>query len=235
MTIDVASPADLQDAALNYDDERGNSYLITHFVRGEGPTCGPTVHLVEVTNSGGVIPPHFHGEDQFQLVTRGDGQIGKTSLAPGTFHYVDGFTPYGPIEVGREGLTFFTVRPKQNTVTHLMPGSGHLRKRRTKRAGFVCNVDMDDPQNQVVSGPHEDGLATFRQTFKGGSSVKVAAPHESGGQVAFVLRGELIVDSKVYPQWSCVSVPAGEVFQARAGSGLLDLLLFQFGVQKSAN
>jgi hypothetical protein len=224
--VQVVSPTEVQSKPLDIGD--GNQYAVSWFIGSPDADRGHTVHMGEVLNPGGVIPAHFHDEHQFQLIASGSGRLGKAPVAPGTFHYVDAYTPYGPIEAGPDGLAFFTIRVNPSHLTENMPGARHLRAERSQRAGFTHALDLAKPEDTALEGPHPDGLAAFRRTFEAGKPVELHAPEMTGGQVAFVLTGELVVDDVSYRQWSCVSVPAGEVATGLAGDVALDMLILQF-------
>src|SRR5690349_1401730 len=68
-----------------------------------------------------VSPPHFHQNDQFQVVIDGKGTLGKHALAPYCVHFSRAYTPYGPLASAPDsGLAFFVMR------AHLDAGSQDL-------------------------------------------------------------------------------------------------------------
>ena len=69
----------------------------------------PQALLVEQTPNS-VVPPHFHGIDQFQGVVNGSGMLGKHRVAPVCIHYANAYTGYGPINAGDDGIYYFTLR-----------------------------------------------------------------------------------------------------------------------------
>ena len=71
---------------------------------------GPQAFLVKMHEPGSVIPPHFHVEDEFQVVVAGGGSLGKHALEGVAVHFAEAYTPYGPIRTGPDGLVFFTQR-----------------------------------------------------------------------------------------------------------------------------
>ena len=81
----------------------------------------PQAFLVEMPEPGSVIPPHFHREDEFQVVVAGNGSLGKHALEGVAVHFADAYTPYGPIRVGPAGLTFFTLRARADPGAEYMP------------------------------------------------------------------------------------------------------------------
>jgi hypothetical protein len=236
MTVRLVSPKEVSASRVPPDIGDGNDIMVSWFLGGPRDKSGvPTVHLVDVRNPNPVLRTHFHDVDQFQLVMRGTGMLGKERVSPGSFHYVDAYTPYGPIEGDEDGIAFFTVRARGAQVTHYMPGSREFRLRRSMRAGFVCDVDLDDPSETEIAGPYSDGLAAFRRAFPDATEVQLTAPVESGGQIAFVLAGELAAGGETYAQWSCVYVPAGETLIGESVSQSLDLLVLQFAAAQSGD
>src|SRR5215813_9925623 len=47
--------------------------------------------------AGRLSRPHFHENDQFQVVVGGKGKLGRHELAPYTVHFSRAYTPYGPL------------------------------------------------------------------------------------------------------------------------------------------
>src|SRR5580692_4578218 len=50
-----------------------------------------------------VIPAHFHDIDQYQIFVGGHATLGKHDVLPGSIHYADAYTPYGPIVAEDDG------------------------------------------------------------------------------------------------------------------------------------
>ncbi len=53
-----------------------------------------------------LIPPHFHGIDQYQVVVKGHGTLGKHELSPVCVHFTKGYTGYGLRSTRRVALLF---------------------------------------------------------------------------------------------------------------------------------
>lgn len=129
---------------------------------------------VNLTTPHGVIPPHFHEVDQYQVVIGGSGSLGKHELPIGAVHYTDRYTPYGPIRAGEEGLSFFTLRLEPVVGSHYMPESRALK---TERSGHtftgVANIELPVTESAVVElGSTPDGAAA--------TEVRVAPGDEPG-------------------------------------------------------
>src|SRR5688500_8506645 len=54
---------------------------------------------------------HFHIVDQFQIVVRGNGRLGRHGLTPYGVHFSRAYTPYGPLVSDKDtGLSCFVLR-----------------------------------------------------------------------------------------------------------------------------
>jgi hypothetical protein len=71
---------------------------------------GHWVHVLKVP-PGYSSEAHFHDYDQFQVVIEGSVDMAGEILTPGSVHYTDARTPYGPFRAGPEGLTMMIIRP----------------------------------------------------------------------------------------------------------------------------
>src|SRR4051812_26085052 len=91
----------------------------------EGVKEGPMAFLVEGTPAR-VIRPHFHENDQFQVVVAGGGVLGKHNLSIHAVHFSRAYTPYGPINFGADGLSFLTLRARKD------PGAQYIPEARDK-------------------------------------------------------------------------------------------------------
>src|SRR5262249_4908021 len=73
-------------------------------------TSGPSAFTTSA-KPGEPIAPHFHDIHEFQVFVRWNGGFGSIALGLVSFHFADGYTPYGPIVPGGEELYWFTLRP----------------------------------------------------------------------------------------------------------------------------
>src|SRR5262249_50691449 len=53
---------------------------------------------------------HFHALDQFQIVMKGKGRLGRHDLIPYGVHFARAYTPYGPLVADAVGMTHLTLR-----------------------------------------------------------------------------------------------------------------------------
>lgn len=82
---------------------------LTYVLMGEHDE-GHWVHVLECA-PGYTSEAHFHDHDQFQVVVAGSMDMAGEILGPGSVHYTDARTPYGPFTAGPDGLTLMVIRP----------------------------------------------------------------------------------------------------------------------------
>src|SRR5215510_13372925 len=83
----------------------------------DGPGYGtptPQAFLAEFA-SDFTLHVHFHRVDQFQWFVRGGGRFGTHHIGPGTVHFADRYTPYGPLVTAGDGAAFYTLRGVSDT------------------------------------------------------------------------------------------------------------------------
>lgn len=178
-----------------------------------------------------VIHPHFHRVDQYQITVDGTGTIGKHSMDAVSIHYTDGFTPYGPILCGPEGMAFFNFRSHSDVGAYPMPESKEELERKAGRSRTVptrlhLNGDSSTKMEALID-LEEDGLATYEVVAPAGASL----PDEVVGgacRYQLVLEGSMIFEDRELPARSVVLASAGEVLShRRAGTKGLHLLQAQ--------
>jgi hypothetical protein len=100
----------------------------------------PMIYLVD-QEPNSTIQMHFHQVDQYQIFVGGSGAMGRYPLAPITIHYTNGFTGYGPLKSGAEGLQYLTIRSRWDPGLRPLPearqelpaaGSYKIRQRTTE-------------------------------------------------------------------------------------------------------
>jgi hypothetical protein len=109
----------------------------------------PQAFLVE-QDADSEILPHFHEENEFQVVVEGDGEFGRHPVRPVMVHYAGRHTGYGPIKSGAHGLWYFSLRAVSD------PGARFLPEARK---------DMEKgPKRQLLGEtiePQPDGIAAW--------------------------------------------------------------------------
>ena len=173
---------------------------------------GPQAFLVQMHEPGSVIPPHFHVEDEFQVVVAGGGSLGKHALDGVAVHFAEAYTPYGPIRTGPDGLVFFTLRAKADPGAEYMPESRARMIRKARR-----NVAAHAPHGESAAlwPVHADGLGAWIVWAAAGAPVESprdAGEHgapRGGGRYYLVVEGAAAHGATALPRWSCVWAAAG--------------------------
>ena len=193
----------------------------------------PHVILAEYV-PGRVTPPHYHEIKQFQFFLAGSGTLGKHPLRPGTIHWTNAYTIYGPLVAGEEGLTYIVLRQEPDPIVRYMPKSESLRPKR-KRREVVADIDFSQQVSGPIAGPFEDGLEMYRECLPEGSELPFSAPEHGDGQGGVIVGGSLVKDGQSYDLWSCVWADRGEEIRGlRAGPGGADIVVLRFPVEATA-
>ena len=173
---------------------RRRDYLVSPPGAGE-----PQAFLVEMPEPGAVIPPHFHVEDEFQVIVAGGGRLGKHALDGVLVHFAEAYTPYGPIRVGPDGLAFFTLRAKADPGALYMPES-RARLARKARRNVAASVPAEGP-GATLWPVHDDGLGAW--VVRAGPGEAVTSPPGDGGRYYLVVAGAAAEGETALPLWSC--------------------------------
>jgi hypothetical protein len=203
----------------------------------------PVAFYVE-KKANAVIPPHFHAVNQFQVIAAGSGTLGKQAVQPLTLHYTNGFTGYGPICAGEEGLAFFTLRNRFDAGgARFFPAGRSFMKPAPKRhrvSGPLALSNVTSLQSrgckvlETVIDPEADGLAAWFLRAVPGSTTHTPAAEHSGGQYVIVAGGTLLHDGVKLPRLSCAYVSAGVGPMAlQAGPDGLEVLIVQFPITEA--
>ena len=163
-----------------------------------------------------VIPPHFHEIDQYQIFVGGSATLGKHTVLPGSVHYADAYTPYGPITATEDGFNYITLRPRSIIGYHEMPGGGPLLKPVNEargRRGRMLVADIAPGQTRESSSEplfeEPDGIAAYRLSA-GPGAVLPQPDVDHGGAYYVVLEGTVTADGTAYPPRSTIWVGQGE-------------------------
>jgi hypothetical protein len=193
-------------------------------------------YLASHDEPGGTIPPHFHGVDQWQVVIGGGGRLGKHEATPVLVHYTDGYTPYGPIVAGDDGIGFYTLRVQAYLGVHVMPGSRAEMKR---SAGRALTIDAGlrpgrpglDTSGDVVRPLviEDDGVAAWSVRLAPGAAATAPSPADGGGQYHIVVNGTWAREGEELPPKSLAFVERGDSpAEYEAGPDGLELVVTQF-------
>lgn len=196
----------------------------------------PQAFMVEMGAGQPPLRTHFHVVDQFQVVVRGSGRLGRHELLPGSVHYADQCTPYGPLSAGPAGLAYVTLRSSTDTGAHFMPESRTGLRDRLADTGerppaARRNVSFDVPPGDGAPGvtellAHDGGLHLGAVTL---------VPHGChgigpiGGSGAFlvVTRGHVVDGESVRRPGALRWLAPGQAARISAGPEGATLALLQ--------
>src|SRR5258706_2574486 len=137
----------------------------------------PQAFLVE-QDPGTLIEPHFHLQDEFQVMVGGSGSLGRHAVQPVSVHYAGAHTGYGPITAGSDGLDYFTLRARMGTCAQFLPGARDKMQRVPKPhllSPLVRPSELSHlarPELVTLIEPQADGIAAWMQRLPAGGSAK---------------------------------------------------------------
>ncbi|OGA80047.1 MAG: hypothetical protein A3G81_33670 [Betaproteobacteria bacterium RIFCSPLOWO2_12_FULL_65_14] len=195
---------------------------------------GPQVFLVE-QEPHTVVLPHFHLQDEFQVIVGGDGTLGRQPVRPITVHYASRHTGYGPIAAGKDGVAYMTLRAKLDLGAHWLPESRHRMENLPKRSlhGKSFDVSNDaalrsraESSLDALIAPQADGVAAWLVRTPPGEPVD--APAQKGVRFYVVVAGEMRLTGERLVRGAATFVSAEREFAATAGDAGLEVLILQF-------
>ncbi len=198
-----------------------------------GPTeptpFAPNAYLVEQAPST-VLPVHFHGYGQFQIVVDGDGSLGRHDLRVPTVHYAGQQTAYGPLKSGERGLSYLTLRAATEGAAFFMPASSQYRNSnipRFERFGAEGTF-LDDGAIQTLLPEDTLGLGAWLVTVAEGQSVKAPTLNNGSGRFYVVLEGSWQMNPLLDPL-DIVWTDSNEApLEIAGGPGELKVMVVQF-------
>lgn len=195
-------------------------------------SIAPQAFLVE-QDAGTVIEPHFHMENEFQVMVAGSGSLGRHAVEPVVVHYAGAHTGYGPITAGPGGLSYFTLRARMDGGAQFLPGARD-RMQRVARRHLLGDAlrPLQTPASSLevitVIEPQPDGVAAWMLRVPAGGFVS-APRHAGGARYLLVIAGELELNGERLPRFAAAFVSAEEpVPPLRAGAHGLEVLVLQF-------
>lgn len=206
----------------------------------DGAAVTPQSFLVE-QDADSVILPHFHLQNEFQVVVQGEGSIGRHPVRPLSVHYAGAFTGYGPITAGPAGLCYFTLRPTMDQGAKFLPEArDEMPKNAPKRHLLGGPLDLKgdcsnlgDPVCEDIFAPQADGIGGWIARM--GSEGSISAPALAGGLGRYyvVASGSATVGNnesgEALGRWATVFVtPDEEPVRIKAGREGAEVLVLQF-------
>lgn len=205
----------------------------------------PVAFLVE-KDPGGVIHPHFHAVEQFQVMVGGACKFGQHDIDGVAVHYTGPYSSYGPVIGTEKGYSFFTLRNGYDQGAQYMPEKraalreGRQRWQHREAVAEVPNVmsetelaALSGTQSETLIAQEPDGVGAWRFRLPPGAAITGPAPATGGGQYWLVLSGSLTVtDPTPLSPKSCVFVgPDEAAAQPAAGPQGAEVLCLQFPVR----
>lgn len=201
---------------------------------GPGPGLSPTVFLVEQPPAS-VLMPHFHMQNQFQVIKEGSGTLGPRAVGPGSVHYAGAFTGYGPVVAGPAGLSYFTIRAVYETGANFLPAARDRLQRGPKRhaqgplhepLSMDALCGLASARRVQLIAPQDD-LEAYALQLPPFAPVETSEPGGSG-QFQLVLAGRLETPQGRLRAWESRYLSSGEdAAGCTAGESGLHLLVLQ--------
>lgn len=200
---------------------------------GQDPGLSPTMFLVE-QGPHSTLAPHFHRENEFQVVVQGGGQFGAHKVQAITVHYAGAYTGYGPVVAGDEGLSYFTIRSTFEQGAVFLPHGRDQMVRGPKRQFHSQPYPAADAQElaarrstEVIEllPPQPDGIAATRILLPPGGQAQAPSPAGGSGQFVMVIAGSLVHQGRTFTRWEPIFLSPDEApLPLRAGAGGADVL-----------
>ena len=207
---------------------------------GRGADLSPTVFLVEQPPNS-VLAPHFHMQNQFQVIQAGSGMLGRHAVGPGSVHYAGAFTGYGPLAAGPGGLSYFTIRAVFETGANFLPAArDRMRQGPRRHAQGPAHAplpldalrDLASTRRVQLIAPQGDLEACALQ-LPPFARVEPGKPGGSG-QFQLVLAGTLETPQGRLQAWESRYLSCGEdAAGCAAGASGLHLLVLQMPASAS--
>ena len=198
----------------------------------------PQAFLVE-QDPNTVIEPHFHQENEFQVVVEGNGFLGRHAVVPVCVHYAGAHTGYGPITAGPKGLAYFTLRARSDPGAKFLPGARAEMKNKPKRHLLGAAVRPNDAE-QLESltdyervglwDPQPDGIGAWMVRVPPTSTAPSPA-RQGASAYLLVTGGALLLHGERLPRFATAFVGAEEALPGlHAADEGLELLVLQFPI-----
>ena len=185
--------------------------------------------------------PHFHTQDEFQVVLDGEGTLGRHPLKPYGIHFARAYTPYGPlIPHGTIGMTCFVLRAHGDGGAFHLPQ--HLDKLKQMKhrdpwqimrtASFAerSGERAADVRLEPVPELNDDrGLAAYTLSVPPGARAIAPDPAHTDGQYIAIVQGTVLHAGRELHAPALIFVYPGEsAFELLPGEGGLRALILNF-------
>lgn len=238
----IAAHDDVKANRIERNLPRGKGWRTNFLTYPEGTDVSeePMGFLVE-GNHERVIRPHYHENDQFQVVVAGGGVLGKHNLSVHAVHFSRAYTPYGPINFGAEGLSFLTLRARKDPGAQYIPESRDKLTQVPNRQPWQVTEAPDFTRAGDVSlKPFTDikddrGLGAFSLSLAPNAKTVTPDPSYTGGQHIIVTKGSLAYNGRKYQAVTVAFVKPHEgAWEIVAGPEGLEALILNYPRREAA-
>lgn len=187
-----------------------------------------------------VLRTHFHVVDQFQVMYKGDGAMGKHPVGFGAVHFSRAYTPYGPITYGDRGLGFITLRAHRDPGAQYLPEAREVLDQVSNRTPWQVteapDFDLDPGERGVamkaLDGVKDDrGLSAYSVKMNAGVKAFAPDPARGDGQYILVTKGSILHEGSEKKDLTVIWVGKNEgPFELVAGPGGMEGLVLTFPV-----
>lgn len=190
----------------------------------------PQAFLVE-QDPNTTIEPHFHQENEFQVVVEGNGLLGRRVVEPVRVHYAGAHTGYGPISAGPKGLAYFTLRARSDPGARFLPGARDRMQKGPKRHLLAEAYAPANPAALVATRvvdlwePQPDGVGAWMLRIEPDQTAPVPG-HPGATRYLLVICGTLLFNGERLPRFATAFTD--EPAPLRAGDEGVELLVLQF-------
>jgi len=219
----------------------GTGYFKSDFIISpvEGDVS-PQAFLIE-QEADSVIRPHFHQENQFQVIVDGSATLGSHEVGPINLHYASRHTGYGPISSGPRGVSYFSLRDRTTAQAFYLPESRDLMEDVPRRNVFAERFTACAPEtlrllarSQVtpVIDPQLDGLSAWVARVPPGKTLRIPTPDGGADRFYMVSSGSMVLDGAELPVLAMTFASAVEPdFSIVASAIGVEVLVMQYPVR----
>lgn len=233
----IAGTVERKTRVKTLENEHFNGYADYLLDGDESDALSPQAFVVHQSPNWS-LTPHYHLQEQFQLVVGGTGRLGVHELSPGSIHYATREAGYGPIVSGPEGLVYMTLRCIADSGAWYLPESRSRMqqglKKRQKWAEAPAATDCNEPVITPALQEDGTGLAAWFIALPPNAQVRVPEAGAHAGRFHVVLGGSMRVE-KVSSDWmtscGCIFGSADErPLTVQSGEAGLTMAVLQFPV-----
>lgn len=187
-----------------------------------------------------VLRAHFHVVDQFQVMYKGSGAMGKHPVGRGAVHFSRAYTPYGPISYSDQGLGFITLRAHRDPGAQYLPEAREVLDSVANRTPWQVteapDFDLDPGERGIamkaLPGVKDDrGLAAWSFKMSPGAKAFAPDPSRGDGQYILVMGGSILHEGRQKGDLTIIWVGKNEgPFELVAGAEGVEGLVLNFPV-----